>query len=300
MRYKSPLIPAIALAALVALTACTATVPPETGATSSPHVDLQNVLPDKNEDNWVMPLDQYMVTVTQQRQESYLHALYSQACLTKAGFAHDVPAPDTGVRSAGVGRSMFNLLGAQQNGYRVPDDGTGSSPWTQYVNRPLADDESTALDKCVRAVVADKDVPKWNRRDLTFASDLASAAVSGSYQDSEVLAKAKLWHDCMGPEGIDDLPSSPESMPSASMQARFGWDSVGTVDSGPTLTSDEIEVAVFDANCRTSSGYQNALYEAEWHRQVQLVEDNIDALTAVRSDIEKTDAAIVSQIAKAS
>lgn len=54
---------------------------------------------------------------------------------------------------------------------------------------------------------------------------------------------------------------------------------------------------MFDAECRSASGYSEALYDAARERQVDLLAKNFGALEEVRAAIAATDADLWTSIA---
>ncbi|PRB17262.1 hypothetical protein CQ042_05530 [Microbacterium sp. MYb62] len=256
-------------------------------------------LPEQNQALWVMPLDQYMVSQVQIKREAYLHALISQECLTGQGFEQTVPSPDlTDDGTESSVRNRFDEGVAAKFGYHLPAESSPADDvWFAYTRRPMSDTELAALDGCVRDLMADEDVPKWGPRTLDYSPGIAQAAILGAREDPTVADSAKEWAACMAPLGVSDLPSTPASMPSESMKARYGWANFSEVDSSPPLTSAEISDAVADARCRESSGYSAALYQAEWSRQVDLLQSNAAALEDLRKEISATDAEMIERVA---
>lgn len=75
----------------------------------------------------------------------------------------------------------------------------------------------------------------------------------------EVQAAAAKWKECMAPVGITDLPEQPQLMPPPSKAMEwFTTSSPLTGEPGEA----ERQVAVHDAQCRQSSGYSEAMYNA--------------------------------------
>lgn len=244
-------------------------------------------LPDKNRSLWVMPLDAYFVSEVDLKKEAYLHALYSQECLSDQGFHHEVPALEFAASESTVVRNWFDETVASEFGYHSPISSSPSDEaWVEYTQRPISDDELAVLDQCVHDVVDNPDVPKWTPKLLNYAGTFGSAAITGASEDPQVAAAAERWRTCMKPIGIEDLPSSPNGMPTDSMRQRYGWADTAA-DSAPPLTPDEIADAVEDAKCQESSGYSESIYDAEWERQVSLLEENYESFVSVGEDIKE-------------
>lgn len=292
------MIVALAVSAVLALAGCTQTGTEETGTEEAPAVDVSAYLPEQNLTRWTMPLDQYMVNTVQSQRESYATALLTQECLDEQGFVNQVPAmsfvddpDDLGIRD------VFTPEAVAVTGYHSAGVLREQDPaWSAYTRRAMSDAEATAVDGCVRGLLDDGFV-RYENQVLNFASGLAQSAYSGSLQDPDVKATATAWRECMAPKGIEDLPADPSGMPSESLSARFGL--AATPDAGQTITvtQEEIELAVFDAQCRQSSGYEQARYDAEWSRQVTLLSENLTALEDVKSQIADIDRSLSEVIA---
>lgn len=278
---------AAVLAALcvVALAGCT-----PAGKDDGPRADVSAHLPAQNLARWTMPLDQYMVTAAQSRRESYAIAVLTQECLDQHGFRNQIPSmsivddpDDLGIRDA------FTPEVVAQFGYHSAGVMRQKDPaWRAYTTRPMSDAESAAQDQCLTGLLDDGFV-RYENQVLNFASGLAQSAFAGSLQDPEVKKTAAAWRACMAPKGIEDLADDPSGMPTESLSRRFGL--TATPDAGQTVeaTPEEITLAVFDAKCRQSSGYERARYEAEWSRQVTLLAENLTALEDVKSRITDID-----------
>jgi hypothetical protein len=130
---------------------------------------------------------------------------------------------------------------------------------------------------------ARKELPTEAMRIDNALSGLGVRSGIDATRDPAVVAAAERWVACMQPLGFTDLPSSPYGedggMPTVSMAASFGEIYDGkTNEQTPEQEAEEIRLATFDAECRESSGYAQALYDAEWERQTTVVAENEDAL----------------------
>lgn len=291
-RSRRGAIAASIAAAVMVLPACAA----DDVASSPP--DVSAYLPAQNLDLWTMPLDQYMVSGVQTQKETYAIVLLTQQCLDEQGFVHQVPARtfveepfDTSIRD------FFTPEIVARSGYHSP--GTvreRNSDWDKYNWRSRSEAEVEAEGACVDQLLDDGFV-RYENHVLNFASGLAQAAFAGSLEAPEVKSTAEAWRECMAPRGIEDMPAAPSGMPSESLSDRFElW---ATPDAGQdvVVTQEEIELAVFDAQCRQSSGYEQARYDVEWSRQVTLLAENLTALEDVKSQIEEVDRSISDVIA---
>lgn len=271
------------MVALAVATGCLA-------ACSPADVDIE--LPQQNESQWVMPLDQYSLKSDDVVRGEYAANLLEKPCMESAGYAYDVPWRDLDNIQRdtwnSVHRRLFDEEIAGRWGYHL-----ATSPETTFddyleFGESLADlsgDKQAALDGCIAN--AREHLPL-----VQTEANLVSAIVNVSYEDSlddpEVTDAAKSWRECMLPFGLVDLPESPVFMPSPSL-------SVDANDG--SASADEIALAVEDAKCRESSGYTTALYKAEWGHQVELVGKNIDVLERIGTLLDENAAQVSSVIA---
>ncbi|MFJ3427415.1 hypothetical protein [Leifsonia aquatica] len=121
---------------------------------------------------------------------------------------------------------------------------------------------------------------------LSQASDLAQEA-------KPVREAAAKWRKCMEPEGISDLPQSPQQMPPKSLRDTFG---LGGATDGPirdagSATAEEIRLASVDAKCAETSGFHQRLYDAVWDETSKLFRENFDALERAKAKLNKQDRA---------
>jgi hypothetical protein len=120
---------------------------------------------------------------------------------------------------------------------------------------------------------------------------LSFSAWTGAKNDPAVREAAERWVQCMQPLGFSDLPDGPNAdgggTPTPSMmEAYTGVPYNATFDgAAPEQTAqqkaEEIRIATFDAECQESTGYAQALYDAEWDRQVSVVRENEETLTSL-------------------
>lgn len=275
----------VLLAAAFASAACTASQP---RGEATADADVVGYLPEQNITLWTMPLDQYMVSRAQSQRESYATVLLTQNCLDEEGYINKVPTMSIVDDDSGI-RDVFTPESVAINGYHSAGVLRDTDPaWTAYTQRPMSEKEAEAVDACVRKVLDDGFV-RYDNQVLNFASGLAQAAVSGSFQDPDVKSAGARWHECMAPRGIEDLPADPSEMPSPSISLRFGLSATPEAGQAVSVSPEEIELAVFDAECRQSSGYEEARYGAEWSRQVTLLAENLDALESLKAQIAGID-----------
>lgn len=236
-----------------------------------------------------MPLDPYTVS----SQYGYVVHLLIEPCMEEHGFSYDPPKVDISLTSSTEsvsGRSLFNVDVAQTWGY-----GGEAPPNSEAIQTAQAEsltwspEQNEQFSACIseqREVLPED----WARINNTVSS-LANSAWTGAIRAPEVLDAAEEWVACMQPLGFSDLPSSPNDAdggtPTDAMMASFGVVEDGLAETQtPEQQAEEIRIATFDARCQETSGYADALYEAEWSRQVSIVEDNKDALASLLEEKE--------------
>ena len=85
----------------------------------------------------------------------------------------------------------------------------------------------------------------------------------------------------MSDAGVQSLPQNPEEMPNVAAWAQIGVDPV-EVDSLVEPTEAERAMAVLDAKCRVSAGFDAALYEAEVAENARLTAAKVEDLESER------------------
>lgn len=269
-------------------------VPDETRTASRAHQEPALDVGGANDDaaartvqdlsRWKMPLDEFRVD------DAYTNALavLAEPCMRSAGYDHSRPAIDVRARSASVseaGRVLFDVEVAEKWGYGgAPDPNSKALEIAEAEAASWSEAQSEAYSRCLDQAHERLEIPDNNN----FLSGLALSAWNGATRDPAVLSAAEAWRECMAPLGIPDLPVSPvsgEGLPTSSMAATFGLVVDGRSNEERTRSqrAEEIKVAVFDAECRDTTGFSEALYQAEWMRQTSLVAENGPALAALKS-----------------
>lgn len=252
--------------------------------------DEELPLPDKNIDQWVMPLDPFAFgdsTLT-----DFAQALLVKPCMEAGGFAYDVPwvdinAAPPATRSVTM-RRLFNGSIASEWGYHeAPSNQPNAAQSGELNSTELTSDAQARLMSCLgearKTVTAPDGVDQ-------LPTSLSSAAWDATMADSAVLGAAERWRACMAPQGISDLPALPLDMPSPSLAEKFG---LGGADVSSSASAEEIAVATADAACQESSGFHKTLYDTEWDKEVAALRDNADALVrAKKSNDERRAAAL--------
>jgi hypothetical protein len=239
---------------------------------------------EQDQDAWAMPLDGWAQPGG--RKQDYAVNLVIQPCLRRAGIDFPVPwATAAGLEAASdadetpergnpaPALSWTRPLDAdlaRTRGYHGPSTAganeDGIRVWGQDPDRnaAFATASQTAMDRCFQdgyrtLGLADEDGTEQSAS--TTAKALTSVAAAAAQQDAAVVTAAARWRTCMAPSRVQDLPTSPADMPSDTMRRQFG------TDFGSTPVQDaEVAIAGRDVACQESSGYRQALYDAEWDR----------------------------------
>jgi len=236
-------------------------------------------LPEKNIDQWVMPMDQYQVQWVDRIREEYATAQLDAKCMRAAGYDLEVPwrdltGPVTRPHINAVGRVLFNRKLVEEFGYhQAPSPEETLGDWLAYSTKLNMIDaaEQAVLDNCIEATY--KVLPPLDG-EANRVAGIAETAWQAALEDDSVVKAAKDWRECMLPFGIPDLPGDPRQMPPDSL----GVERNPSPTENPDVSPREISVAVGDFDCRVSSGFRVALYNAEWDRQVKLARENVDDL----------------------
>lgn len=275
----------IALVAVVTLAGC---------SNDESTADLD--LPAQNIDRWVMPIDQYEWQWEDRLRSDYAYASLDAECLRAKGYDIEVPWRDMNGAIArpslnSVGRHLFTLELASNYGYQGPPSPEKTlGEWLAYGPKitALGEEGHDAFVDC-RRESSEKQLPMITGT-ANRAAALAQPAWEGALESGEVRDATSAWRECMLPLGVADLPERPLEMPPSSLRALGDHTNDPTV--APDVSPREIEVAVADFECRESSGYRDALYQAEWDRQVDILRDNMDALVRSKQVLSDHAAAI--------
>lgn len=259
-------------------------------------------LPEKDRKKWTLPTDPYF-DHRDWDLEVAAQVLMRVECMNQRGFTeekmHIIPfAPPSESYSPG-GHRMFNEELAAKYGYRLAPDPSHvpgvpyRDPQSESREQRMADAECDVL---ARARFDGVSVEEWHkqREEEAKESDFLSPSVLGSEaemalealeaqatvgsqlnrlhadrQAPALVAAAGRWNECMQPLGIPDLPDQPWEVTSVhslpeSLQERWVSFDESTSPNVEQAGADEIAVAVHDAQCRESSGWNEELYEAEW------------------------------------
>jgi len=253
---------------------------------------------ERDQSTWTMPLDGWAQPAG--GKQDYAENLVIQPCLRRAGIDFPVPratsagleavsdadeTPERGNTSPALSwtRPLDADL-ARTRGYHGPSTAganeDGIREWGQdpQRNAAFADASQTAVSRCFQEGyrtlgLADEDGTEQSAS--MTAKRLTYVAATAARQDDAVVAAAAGWRTCMAPSRVRDLPASPSDMPSDTVRRQFG------TDIGSTPVQDaEVAVAERDVACQASSGYRQALYDAEWHRLLHVTKTDAAVLRA--------------------
>ncbi|MDO4613748.1 MAG: hypothetical protein Q4B10_06755 [Actinomycetaceae bacterium] len=238
----------------------------------------QEAAPDivkKDISTWALPLDPYQDPPISLL--GYASDLVRADCLKNAGFEYPVVpynenAPTKATRNE-VGRRLFNPDIARSFGYHEPRSQRISEKELQERQEPTGSEYIQAADKC-EALVADAGID-WEEFSNKTAQEIAWNLAPE--KNKTVVAATQRWRECMMPLGIPALPDTPDKMPGEVLHNTFGLETASSWDS-PSASAEEIRIATADAECRESSGYSQALYDAEFAAQEKAVAEHATEL----------------------
>jgi hypothetical protein len=243
---------------------------------------------------WHLPLDDYQPGPTAQQKASKI--LYTK-CMQRAGFTvpFQDPSDNQPPNRNRVERKLFNLSFAEKYGYHSGPTKASTIPPPPKLSGMAKASDVTCTHQASSTLGEDADL-------IAFVQGLAWNANGVAIQSPVVQAANARWHTCMLPQGIPDLPDFAEEMPTLSEHAKFGMaetgDGAGTLAYQSTGSPMEIRAAVFDAQCRISSGFSATYYTAEVQAQFAAMGKNqakLDkALEATRQEEQRVDQLLTS------
>jgi hypothetical protein len=276
---KPLLLLTVACLSVIAVSGCTA-------GPSQPDASVTG-MPAKNLERWALPLDQFVEQSYGLR--DYVENLMVSRCLGKQGV--DWPAPWQPLDRGGLGPSitpggtqLFDEKIAAQYGYhQIPVTYKGQAEWLAAFKAASAivqRDPSVGpkFDACLEEVR--KTVPLLPMEDLNYAFNSGLQIRSSSEEDAAVKAATKKWRTCIDAAGFGGLADSAEDMPGERKMAEW-------VSGGSEVSSEERRTATADAQCRTSSGWSQVLYDRQYAKQVTFVTKNADRLDRIRGELKK-------------
>ncbi|QPL04572.1 MULTISPECIES: hypothetical protein [Actinomyces] len=227
-----------------------------------------------------LPLDPYVQPDV--RLQGYAHDVAMALCMKTEGYHYPViefdwnspdATPSTRYRRARTPEE------AQLYGYRLsPSDGDPRVREAgDYISsQPAA--YQTQLGACADSV---------SEMDMFSTVVVGTNAEIAGIEENRPLRDAmQQWRDCMMPLGIPDLP---EDHPGLAPSLASTWelnlpDSNALIDL-TSLTSEEVTIAVQDAQCNASSGYDRLRYGLYWAAEDQILAENGPEYAARREQI---------------
>ncbi|WP_143180840.1 hypothetical protein [Buchananella hordeovulneris] len=288
---SAPLAPATPQAPLPA-----ASAPETASAVQAPAIT-------KDRAKWTLPTDPYYGW---QERSLSLHAysLVIAPCMAQNGFPDyqviwDSNAPRSEFLAGSGNFQVLTPAAAQRFGYRRVTEPGDLVPQGAYADKSDAFHEQIA-----QCEIANEDILLTPQEKAYVPQPLPEQAedfpgpqtpeeeagsllnrLSVDTNTGELPAAADRWRQCMAPLGIPDLPAEPwlpamrHRMP-PSLLTRWNW------QPGGQPSADEIEVATHDANCRETSGWQAALYDAEWELHTNFITQHGHELAPRLADLK--------------
>lgn len=241
----------------------------------------------KDQKRWALPTDAYAGTT---------NGLYVavketvvQDCMTKKGLSYEVypysAASEKSQVGTGSGHALFNEEIAAKYGYSAPPEDS-IQPRLDIERKQDQNPSSWKQERDACFAEADKaDIIKK----LDTQGGLPSSVVADVNPPGLDAAAAK-WRSCMAPLGLTDLEKAPGGYPSSSFAQQIGATGNEEDYKDPSqhpVTDYELKVAVQDAKCRASSGYDTILYNAQWSASYNYVKKHLNELTVLRQKSAK-------------
>ncbi|MDP4334358.1 hypothetical protein Q7F20_13340 [Curtobacterium sp. A7_M15] len=251
---------------------------------------------------WAMPLDGWVQPGSEKA--AYAEDLVVQPCLREAGIDFPPPwatvdgleaasdaaeTPERGNPAPALSWTRpLDEDTARTSGYHAPSTAganrDGRRAWGEDPERnaAFADAAQSAVTRCFRQAertVGTDDPDGSVQRASMTAKRLTFLAGTAAREDETVVAAAARWHTCMADADVPDLPRAPSEMPSQSMKMDYGTNLAST-----PVQDAEIAVAERDVSCQHSSGYRDALYDAEWRRLSHVTATDAAVLHAAEPD----------------
>ncbi|PYY35525.1 hypothetical protein [Curtobacterium sp. MCBD17_030] len=240
---------------------------------------------------WTMPLDGYVLAWGP---ASYAENLVEQPCLRAAGIDDPPPwatitglrAEDAAQETAARGNTSPSLAEtrpltadeASARGYRGPSlagaNNEGFRRWGSSTERNAVFDALPpgTSERCIREARSTLGTGDDGSKDAAaqVAKRLTYLAAVAARSDPSVVAAAADWRSCLADAAVGPvaggLPADPSGLPTASMPA---VDRVTDLDD-EDVPRAEVRLAEQDVACQESTGYRQALYDAEWRRLLRV------------------------------
>ena len=256
---------------------------PEGDSTAEPVVRTVSVRPDPA--TLRLPLDDFRATDRQSGQLAAAFRLALRQCVAEFGLSYDPPAPPAQAAPLGKNARRYGVTddaGVSVHGFRMP-------PGVAVTKEPaqeLSPELETVLSGKGPRTVAGRPVPAGGCATSAHAriegrsqvednlpDRLSAESLSRSQADSRVRAALGQWSACMRERGFDY--SIPEN---AVADPRFSQGEV---------TALEISTARADVACKRRTNLVGVWSSVDAAYQTRLIEQNREALDAVRSAREE-------------
>ncbi|WP_166880175.1 hypothetical protein [Salinibacterium sp. ZJ450] len=262
-------------------------------------------LPAKDRASWVMPLDDYYFPSSSQI-ESYAENLLVSECMREAGFQWPIMPESLEDADYEGMMSILTLEVAQTWGYHEAPSAERAARIENFTKmNTLAQSQpgfDTVITPCVHGVRAEHSVLGGVSKSVNFIAPSYWQTAEDAATTDTVKAAADAWRDCLDKAGYGGAPDSPlDGMPTEEMRVQLGIPGYAPGVDGPPeppLTEMEIALATADVQCRESSGWTQAQYDAQWDRQVEFIRDNADRLSSDRETWLKDRQVLLELIAK--
>ena len=244
----------------------------------------------KDQKHWALPTDAY--TGTTNGLYVAVKETVVQDCMAKKGLSYEVypysAASEKSQVGTGSGHMLFNEEIASKYGYSAPPEDS-IQPRLDIERKQDQNPSSWKQERDACFAEADKaDIIKK----LDTQGGLPSSVVADVNPPGLDAAAAK-WRSCMAPLGLADLEKAPGGYPSSSFAQQIGATGNEEDYKDPSqhpVTDYELKVAVQDAKCRASSGYDTILYNAQWSASYNYVKKHLNELTVLRQKSAKVKA----------
>lgn len=241
----------------------------------------------KDQKHWALPTDAY--TGTTNGLYVAVKETVVQDCMAKKGLSYEVypysAASEKSQVGTGSGHMLFNEEIAAKYGYSAPPEDS-IQPRLDIERKQDQNPSSWKQERDACFAEADKaDIIKK----LDTQGGLPSSVVADVNPPGLDTAAAK-WRSCMAPLGLADLEKAPGGYPSSSFAQQIGATGNEEDYKDPSqhpVTDYELKVAVQDAKCRASSGYDTILYNAQWSASYNYVKKHLNELTVLRQKSAK-------------
>lgn len=218
-------------------------------------------------------------------------ALLYQQCVHRAGyefpFVREEWFAGPGETFSRMDRRLFNVDLAGKYGYRSSKSSNVSDEIEQrirdaYERTQQIELPATLVDHCNQE--SNDKLGNDDSELNMLVQGLRAEGITASESAPAVRAAETRWRKCMTPVGIGDLPAHPWEMPSPSLrteqQPEVDW--LPPIGYERNASAEEKRIAVADAQCRESSGWAEASYDAEWNSQMASIKKHADELKRYR------------------